>query len=92
MATPLLFGSRQSTDEPWPAGSASVDNADAEDMMEEIDAGIPVLVGWLHHRRTFARRTTNVQARLRTLVCHSRLQRALQQRRELAHERPNGCA
>ena len=25
-----------------------VDNADAEDVMEAIDAGIPVLVGWLH--------------------------------------------
>ena len=25
-----------------------VDNADAEDVMEAIDAGIPVMVGWLH--------------------------------------------
>ena len=48
MATPLLFFAHVEALTSFGLRVRFVDNADAEDVMEAIDAGIPVLVGWLH--------------------------------------------
>lgn len=69
-----------------------VDNADAEDVMEAIDAGIPVLVGWLHQGHA-ARGTAYVQQHnLRPLVDPARVLGPIQLRPELAYDGPGWAA